>query len=115
MVSTFGTNDNNDIYLGITGSLVVLKDLPAIEGACETASKAQLGEMVLATKQGIPNFQTVWVGSPNFPLFQSYLRNTLLGVAGVQDVQSINLSSVKNSLKYTATIVTQFGIGVLNG
>jgi hypothetical protein len=115
MVATFGTNDNNDIYLGITGNLVVLKDLPAIEGACETASKAQLGEMVLAVKQGIPNFQTVWVGTPNFPLFQSYLRNALLGVAGVQNIKSIELSTVQNTLKYTAKIETQFGIGVLNG
>lgn len=115
MVKTFGTNDNNDLYLGIDGNIVVLQDLPAIEAACETASLAQLGEMVLATKSGIPNFQTVWVGSPNFPLWQSYLRNTLLGVLGVQDVQSIDIKTQKNILKYTATIVTQFGIGTLNG
>lgn len=115
MVTTFGTNSNNDLYLGINGNLVVLKDLLAIESACETATKAQLGEMVLAVKQGIPNFQTVWVGAPNFPLWQSYLRNTLLGVAGVQNVQSINVSTIKNTLKYTAKIITQFGIGELNG
>lgn len=115
MVETFGTNDNNDIYLGSNGNLVVLTGLQAVLAACATATKAQLGEMVLAIKQGIPNFQAVWIGSPNYALYQSYLRNTLLSVSGVLDVKSISLSIAGNVLSYTATIVTQFGDEVLSG
>lgn len=115
MVATFGTNANNDLYLGTNGNIVVLSGLAAIIAACETATKAQLGEMILAIQQGIPNFQTIWIGSPNYALYQSYLRNTLLGVDGVLDVKSISLSTVGNILKYTATIITQFGTEILNG
>jgi hypothetical protein len=113
MVQTLGTNSINDIYIGNDGNIAVFRDLQAVLGACETASKAQLGEMVLAINSGIPNFQTVWVGSPNFAVFQSYLRNTLLAIPGVIGVESIEISSIENTLEYTATINTQFGTGVI--
>lgn len=115
MVTTFGTDTNNDLYLGNDGNIAVLSGINAVLAACETATKAQLGEMVLAVTQGIPNFQTVWVGTPNYALYQSYLRNTLLGVPGVLNVKSIDLTIEGNTLKYTATIQTQFGTAVLNG
>lgn len=109
MTTTFGTNANNDLYIGSDGNLVVLTGLQAVMAACETATKAQLGEMVLTDTQGIPNFQTIWVGSPNYALYQSFLRNTLLAVPGVLDVKSITLTALNNILSYTAVIVTQFG------
>lgn len=115
MTITFGTNANNDIYLAPDGNIAVLTGLDAVIGACETASKAQLGEMIFLTNKGIPNFQAVWVGTPNYKTFESYLRATLLGVLGVEEVQSISLSVQEKTLKYTATIKTQFGIGVING
>ena len=96
-------------------NIAVLTGLPAVSAACETATKAQLGEMVLATSQGIPNFQTIWVGSPNYSLFVSYLRNTLAGIPGVLEVSALDVSVAKNVLSYTASIKTQFGTGVING
>lgn len=115
MTQTFGTNANNDLYIGGDGNLVVLSGLQAVLAACATASKAQLGEMVLSIDQGIPNFEAVWVGSPNYALFASYLRATLLGVEGVTDVQSLTLNASKGVLKYTATIVTEYGTEAING
>jgi len=115
MTVTFGTNSQNDIFIGGDGNLAIYSGIDAVLYACATASKAQLGEMVLAIKQGIPNFQTIWVGTPNYPLWTSYLRKTLQGVLGVKEVKSIELFRVENTLKYTATIVTQFGTGVING
>jgi hypothetical protein len=116
MVQTFGTNAQNDIYLGRDGNLVVNTGLQAVLQACENASKAQLGEEVLTTKNGVPNFQTVWVGNTNFQLFRNYLTNILLGVPGVQEVESIQISPTGNTLIYTATIVTIYGTGeITNG
>ena len=115
VTQTLGTDKNNDLYLDINGNFAVLQNLDAVIAACETASKAQLGEMVLAIDNGIPNFQTVWVGSPNYALFQSYLRNTLLAVSGVTEVKSIELAVQDNILRYTATIDSEFGLAVLNG
>lgn len=110
MTSTFGLNDQNDIYLGDDGNLVLLSGIEAIAGACETISKAQLGEMVLTTTQGIPNFQTVWVGVPNLGLWQSYLRNSLQNVDGVLQINDLSFTTNDGVLSYTATIKTVFGV-----
>lgn len=115
MTTTLGTNANNDIYLGPDGNLVVLTGLPAIIAACETAAKAQLGEMVLAINAGIPNFQTVWIGSPKLAIFENYLRRTLQAIEGVIEVKETTTSVVGDVLSYTATIETIFGQGQING
>lgn len=110
MVQTFASDSNNDIYIAENGNLAILSGAEAVAAACATATKAQLGEMVLQSTRGLPNFQAIWVGSPNYQVYQTYLRNTILSVPGVLDVQSLSLSVSGNVLRYTATIVTQFGI-----
>ena len=109
MTQTFGTDSNNDLYIAENGNLAVLSGLPAVVGACQTASKAQLGEMVLANQLGIPNFQAVWVGAPNYGVFQAYLQRTLLSIPGVTEVKSLELRTQNNVLNYTAEIVSEFG------
>lgn len=116
MVQTFGINSNNDIYLGDDGNLAILSDIDAIVDACETACQAQLGEMVLNNTLGLPNFQTIWVGSPNYQIYQSYLRNTLLAIPGVIEVISLEILPQGNVLQYMAEINTQFGLAeITNG
>lgn len=109
MPQTFGTNANNDIYILPSGNLAVLSGLPAVSGACATATKAQLGEMVLTILQGIPNFQTVWVGSPNLPIWESKVRQALLAVTGVIEVTSLASQVVNGQLSYQAEILSTFG------
>ena len=111
MTQVFGVNSANGLYLDSSNNIAILRDLPAITQACETATKAQLGEMVLATSQGIPNFETIWIGTPNYSLYSSYLRNTLQAINGVQEVSSLTLKTLENMLSYTATIKTSFGSG----
>lgn len=115
MVMTLGTNSNNDLYLGPDGNLVVLTGIDAIAAACSTATKSQLGEMVLQTGLGVPNFQTVWVGTPDYAIWQSYVRNILLNVEAVTQVNSLTLSAQSNVLSYTANITTIYGNVVING
>ena len=115
MTFTLGTNENNDIYLGADGNIVTLSGLSAVEAACATATKAQLGEMIYATAKGIPNFQALWVGVPDYNIWRSYILNTLLAVDGVQQVTSLDLQISGNTVKYTANITTAFGNGTING
>ncbi len=115
MVQTLGFNANNDIYLGDDGNLVMLSGIEAVAGACETISKSQLGEMVLTTTQGLPNFQTVWIGVPNLRLWQSYLLTALQNVSGVQSVNNLSLQVTDGILAYTATIKTPFGTTQITG
>ena len=115
MVKTLGTNSNHDIYIQPNGNLAFLSGQEAVEGACATASKLQLGEAVLQTTLGIPNFQAVWIGTPNIKVFESYLRNTLLSVEGVVSVVSLRAAYADNVLSYTAEIESQYGTLFLNG
>lgn len=115
MTITLGLNENNDLYLGSDGNLVVLSGIEAVAAACLTISKTILGEMVLTTTQGLPDFQAVWVGVPNLKVWESYLRRSLQNVSGVIDVISIKVAKENDTLFYTATIRTQFGITTING
>lgn len=115
MVRTLATNDSNDIFIGPGGNLVMLSGIEAVEAACATATKAQLREMVLATTSGIPNFQALWTGTPEYSLWRSYVLRTLQNVPGVEQVTSLTLSVQGNTVSYTADITTQFGQGTVNG
>lgn len=115
MVQTLATNSDNDIFIGSDGNIAIASGLQGVLDACSTASYAQLGEMVLATTSGIPNFQTIWIGTPNYPLWNLYLRNTLEGVLGVTSVESIQVTKSGNTLKYTTTINTIYGTTTLSG
>lgn len=113
MTRTFGQNSVGDIYIGTDGNLAVLSGLAAVEAACATATKAQLQEMVLATTSGIPNFQALWIGTPEYSLWRSYLLSTLQNVPGVEQVSSLTLSVSGNTVSYTAVIVTPLGTATI--
>lgn len=115
VVQTFNTNAANDIFIGSDGNLSIATDLGGVLKGCESASYAQLGEMVLATGLGIPNFQAIWVGVPNYPIFETYLRNAILAVPGVTNVKSVQISVRNDVLFYTANIVTIYGHGIVSG
>ena len=115
MTQTFGVNSNNDVYIGPDGNLVVRSGEQAVLTACANAAKAQLGEMQFATENGIPNFQTVWVGAPNLAIFEAYLRRALEGVDGVIEVTELTTAVSDGNLSYKATIRTVYGRAEING
>lgn len=108
-------NTNNDLYLNADGNIAVVTGLQAVIQACAQAAKAQLGEMVLAIDQGIPNFQTVWQNTANVAQFEAYLRRTLEQVQDVTEVQQLEVTVQNNVLSYVATIKTIYGEGTVNG
>jgi hypothetical protein len=115
MTQTFGLNAQHDLYLGPDGNLVVLSGVEAVAAACQTACLTQLSECVLETGIGLPNFQTVWVGTPDLAIWQSYLQDTMLNVDGVTQVDSIQLVINDNVLNFTATISTIYGPTTISG
>ncbi|MGJ0509067.1 MAG: hypothetical protein ACR652_18490 [Methylocystis sp.] len=115
MTRVFTVDENNDLVIASDGRLSISVELEAVLQACEHAAKAQLTEMVLAVDEGVPNFQTIWSGSPNVLQFEGYLRRQLLRVVGVLDIASLSVTVSNNVLSYTAVIVTEFGQGALNG
>jgi hypothetical protein len=112
----------NDIYLDSRGNLSLSFDIQAALEACAEAAKTILGEMVLNTDQGIPYFQTVWVGVPNLQQFNSALRVAFLNVPNVIEVVTLTSEIVNNPAKlinsvltYTAVIRTNFGSSGFSG
>ena len=114
MAKSFGLNANNDIYIGLDGLMVIKSDLDALLQDCKTAAQAQLGEMILAIDKGVPNFETIWQSSANVAQFESYLRTTILSVAGVTEIKNLTIKVAENTLFYRAEIVTIYGQGVIS-
>ena len=114
-VTTFATNENNDIYIGNDGNLAIAVGLPAVINACSNAAKTRLGECIYNTTLGLPDFETIWIGVPNIPQFEAALIQTLLSVPGVSQVQEVAAAIDKGVLSYTAVIITIYGQGVING
>jgi len=115
MTQTFATNNNNDLYIGANGNLVIVSGIEAVKQACQTAVKAQLHEMPYQYTSGMPDFTAVWVGSPNYEQYRAALTITLSAVDGVLSVDSVALEQTNTILNYQAVITTEFGRAVLSG
>lgn len=108
-ILTFSVNAQNDLYLDPVGNIAFAFDLTAIIQQCTQAASTLLGEMIYNVNQGIPYFQTLWVGVPNIAQFTSALRRAFLAVGGVLEVVSLITSQSNNNLSYTAVIRTIYG------
>lgn len=115
MTRLLAVDPTNDIYIAFDGNLAINTGLFAVLQACAHAVKAQLGEMVLQTQNGIPNFQLVWRGAPNLLQFESYIRTAILQVDGVLEIVSLTASVASDAVTYQATIRTVYGLGDVNG
>lgn len=115
MTQVFSVDENNDLFINNDGQLSISRNLEAVIQACEHVAKAQLLEMVLNQERGIPNFETIWNGSPNVVQFEAYLRRNLLTVPDVIEVVSLETNIQNNVLLYTAEIRTIYGTGVIDG
>lgn len=105
----------NDIYLDRNGNISLSFGLQAALEACSQAAKTLLGEMVLNVNQGIPYFQTIWVGVPNIPQWTAALRGAWLAVPTVVEVVSLVTSQIDDTLRYNAVIRTTSGTGGISG
>lgn len=105
----------NDIYLDADGNISLSFDIQAVLQACAQAAKTILGEMVFNVNQGIPYFQTVWIGVPNIQQFTAALRAAFLTVPNVVEVISLITSQENDILTYSAIIRTSYGSGGVTG
>lgn len=111
---TFATSETNDF--AITGrSLALVSDIEAVLAVCQHAAQAILGEMVFAKNQGMPYFETVWVGAPTTAPFEAAFRARIAAVSGVTGIDELTTEQVGDTMRYRATIATIYGPGALNG
>lgn len=110
---TLAVNEDNDLFLDESGNIVTYRDLDAIIQVIEQAVKTLLGECVLQIDRGMPNFETVWAGSPNILQFNDSLQRVIQSVPGVIDVAYIQNTLEENVLGYRAVIQTIYGEGTI--
>lgn len=115
MTQIFAVDKSNDLFINNDGHMAINRQLDAVIQACEHVAKAQLLEMVLNQERGVPNFETIWNGSPNVIQFEAYLRRNLLSVKDVLEITALDITVRDNVLLYTAEIRTIYGTGVING
>lgn len=113
-MKTIKVNANGDRVLD-SGYFVYLFNIDAVMQTCEQTMKQQLSELQYDQTKGIEYFNNVFLGEPNFQLFESQARNQLQLVDGVVRVDSLTYSQVDNTLSYTAVIKTIYGSGEING
>lgn len=113
MTTTFAVDSNNDLYLDNNGNIAIISGLQATLQACQQAVQTTLGEMVLDMSSGLPYFQAVFVGNPNFKVFNSAATSAILAVDGVNQVISFTSSQDGDKLIYTAVILTVYGQGTI--
>lgn len=123
MTQTLSSNVNGsipdvafmDLYLDSYGNISVSYDLQAVLEECAQAAQTRLGELIYNVNVGIPYEQVLWTGTPNIEQFNAALRVAFLSIDQVTDVISLTMSQSNNTLSYTATINTTFGVGLVNG
>ena len=71
--------------------------------------------MMFAKNQGMPYFQTVWVGAPTTAPFEAAFRGRIPQVAGVTSIEELTTAQVGDKMQYSAVIATIYGTGALNG
>lgn len=111
---TFATDGTNDFL--ISGrSMALVSDIEAVLLVCRHCAQAILGEMVFAAEQGMPYFETVWVGAPSTAPFEAAFRDRVARIDGVRQINSLEVYQEANVMRYSAEIETIYGQGVVNG
>lgn len=113
--TTFAVDQNEDWILDDTGNLQMLSDLDAVLTVCQSVSKVRLGELALNTDQGMPFFESVFNGTPNFVQFEAAFRANISRVSGVSEIVSFSGEINSGVFSYVAVIRTIYGIGQIAG
>ncbi len=122
MTAVLAINSQNDIYMDDTNNLAMVfgtksnpEGIAAVSQAAQTATLAQLREMVLFTTQGMPAKQSVFNANPNLAIYQAAVIAAIQQIPGVISVQSIVFTKSENVLNYIAKIQSQYGEMTVNG
>lgn len=112
---TLAEDSNNDLTLGLNGSLSIDAGVQAVLRVLRAECETQLGELVFDATRGIPNFAVVWSGQPSVAQYEAALRATATKVAGVVSVESVTATVNNNVLSYSMVVRTIYGLGSING
>jgi hypothetical protein len=96
-------------------ALSVVYGIDVVLQNCDHAMRQQLLELQYNQEKGIEYFGNVFNGTPNYQLFKYQAITQLENVSGVERVSAFTYNIENNVLSYSAEIVTEYGIGTING
>ncbi len=114
-MKTISTTVDNDIFMGDDGRLSVATGLEAAGKTAKHYAATSRAEMIHAFDDGIPFFQTVFARDVSLAQFEAALRRRLLNSPGVVGIEALETFQDGDVLRYTATIVTDYGQASING
>lgn len=114
-MSTIFAIDSNNGFLISGGNATLVTGLDAVVINCQHEAQTLLGEDPFRQNKGMPNFQTVWGGTPNVIEFEASLRSTLLAVADVDSLSNFSATIDGDNLNYSIEINTIFGTATITG
>lgn len=103
---TIATNENNDIYLDVSGNLALTQGKEAIANIATNKARTLYKETPLDQQAGIPYFDVVF-NRFDIELFKQFLFQEIQGIEGVRNVADFSFSTTNNTLTYQATFTTQ--------
>lgn len=113
---TLQTNDNNDIFMDVSGNLAIAGgDLAAMQ-TVRHAVLTNKGELPLDQQAGVAYFDTVFCDTPNLESFRQNVQQVAEKVQGVQSVQDFELQNQNGILRYQMQVTLTNGSEVtVNG
>lgn len=115
MTTTYAVNADNDLFLDQDGNIAMASGIEAVLQLCAHVAKTRLNEMMFDQGNGLPYFEAVWDGPPDFPRWEGAFRSQIMAVDGVVGIPSLYTWTEAGSFRYRAEILTSYGTGLLNG
>ena len=115
-MSTFLTDENNDLYLTSTDSLAFADDgKEAIAQVIRNTLLTQRGELQLSVDEGIPYLETVLGNNPDVAVWEGYMIQAVEKIDGVLKVETMQSNISGNTLNYVMEIQTIYGTVTVEG
>lgn len=111
---TLSINSRNDLFLNEEGNIETSTGMESVLQNCQTAVQMTKGEALYQSADGIPAFETIWNGSPNFQQVEASIRATILKVKDVTNINSFDFTSNNNKFSYNVEIETIYGTSTLD-
>ena len=114
-MSTFQTDNNNGFAVENHQLVLLPSGLEAVRTSVQSEIRVLRGEDRYSTGRGLPNFETIWEGTPDIVQFEVTLRVTVLGVEGVTGFSEFSAVTEGDVLSYRARVSTVFGDFFIQG
>lgn len=114
---TFATDPNtNDLFLDGYHNIATRTDVEAVLNVVANGVRTLQGEIQLDITIGVPYFETIFhTQSPDVSVWEGYMIQEAEKVQGVIRVNEMRSKIENNILSYEMEILTEYGIGTLQG